>query len=58
MAQSGASDRIVIDNQDRDETWHIVEHPITCEISTVDLHLIDGDMWRNRVQRIVFNLRR
>ena len=56
MAQSGASDRIAIDDQERDATWHIVERLIAREISTIDLHLIDGDAWRNWVHRIVFNL--
>ena len=45
MAQSGASDQIAIDDPERDATWRIVERPIVREISTVDLHLIDGDMW-------------
>ena len=40
MAQSGASDRIAIDDQERDATWRIVEHSIAREISTFDLHLI------------------
>ena len=43
MAQSRASDRITIDDQERDATWRIVERPIAREISTVDLHFIDGD---------------
>ena len=56
MAQSGASDQIAIDDQERDATWRIVERLIAREISTVDLHLIDGDTWQNRVHRIAFNL--
>ena len=47
-----------IDDQERDVMWGIVGRPITSEISTVDLHLIDGDTWQNRVHRIAFNLSR
>ena len=54
--KSGASDRITIDDQERDVTWRIVEHSIAREISTVDLHLMDGDTWQNWVHRITFNL--
>ena len=39
-------------------TWRIMGHPIAPEISTIDLHLIDGDTWQNRVHRITFNLSR
>ena len=39
-------------------TWRMVGHPIAREISIVDLHLIDGDTWRNRIHRIAFNLSR
>ena len=58
MAQSGASDQIAMDDQERDATWRMVERPIAREISTVDLHLLDGDTWRNRVHQIAFNLSR
>ena len=50
MAQSGAFDRITIDDQERDATWRIVERR-----SSVDLHLIDGDTWQNWVHWITFN---
>ena len=33
----------MMDYQERDAMWRIVERSITREISTVDLHLIDGD---------------
>ena len=39
MAQSGASDQITINDQERDPTWRIVGRPIAREISAVDLHL-------------------
>ena len=58
MAQSGASDQIAMDDQERDATWRMVERSIAREISTVDLHLLDGDTWRNRVHQIAFNLSR
>ena len=58
MAQSGPSDQIVINDHDEEATWHRKERPIAHEISTVDLHLIYGDTWLNRVHRIVFNLSR
>ena len=58
MARSESSDQIAINDHDEDATWHCEERPIAREISTVDLHLINGDTWLNRVHQIVFNLSR
>ena len=49
MAQSRLSDLIAIDDQERDATWRNMERLIAREISTVDLHLINGDTRQNQV---------
>ena len=38
----------------RDATWHIARRPIAREINAIDLHLSEGDMWRDRIHRIAF----
>ena len=47
---------IAIDDQECVVTWRIVGRLIAREISTVNLHLIDGYTRQNRVHRITFNL--
>ena len=58
MARLELSNQITINDRDEEATWHLEERPIAREISTVDLHLFDGDTWLNRVHQIAFNLSR
>ena len=56
MARLEPSDQIAINDRDEKTAWHREERPIARGISTVDLHLIDGDTWLNWVHRITFYL--
>ena len=53
MARSEPSDEIAIYDRDEEATWHHKEHPITREISTIDLHLNQWDTRLNQVHWIV-----